>query len=150
MYWRPGARIMIGVFLLVASTAKAWSVSQLALTMQFVAQPLVITDRHTLTVLAAVVILWEGLLGLSLILALKPHLTLLATAITLAVFTGVLCRLLFAHAPDCPCLGKIEFFHSLLASIPFGIGRNCILLGAVCWLLSQRASAALALGLTHR
>jgi hypothetical protein len=131
MYLRAGLRLFIGLVFLAAAVMKAWNVQVLAVTVQLVLAPIPIANRTALMFLAIVVIASEGVLGWSLLLGLKPRFVLAATVITLVIFTGVLIRLLLAHEPTCPCLGKINVFHGLVASAPLGIGRNCILREAI-------------------
>jgi uncharacterized membrane protein YphA (DoxX/SURF4 family) len=126
-------QIALGFIFIVAAAGKAWSVTHHTAVIRYVLDALSLGWNQSLAI-ATIMILWEALLGVYLIFDVARRPVLIATGVTLILFTLVLARLLIdPNAPNCGCFGTFQVIVAQENS-PVSLVRNAALLWDVGWL----------------
>lgn len=125
--------IGIAMFLLVGAVGKAFEPDGVVTVILYVLQPIGLTSTVAL-LLTSGLVLFEGLLAWALLCGVRLRLTLLATFITLVLFTLVLAYLAVRPtAPPCNCGGAVSIAHGGDSPI-VGMFRNLGLIWLLCGL----------------
>lgn len=142
-----GITFLIGVLLLGGAFGKAWSIPVFGLTIVHLLPPLGGSLVVVAQSLAALVVIWECWLGVTLIGNLWPRGTILATIVTLLFFSGVLLRIWYdPTVSSCGCHGDLPILRLLDSDPRLGIAQNFLMiLGLVFAIgLRQRGTAVAA------
>ncbi|GIK20098.1 MAG: hypothetical protein AMXMBFR77_21960 [Phycisphaerales bacterium] len=121
-------RRAIGALLLASAMLKAWHPASLIPAMEYVGMPEALRSLGVGTIVGV-----EAVVGYGLLVFAGTY-SAWASVSLLGGFSFVL--LYFAASsrpPACGCLGVVKVFESNRAEALFGIGRNCVLIGALFW-----------------
>ncbi len=133
LFVATGTCMAVGAVFLFAAAAKAWDPSAFARTVAFLLGQGSSVDAMSMTLTYAL-IMFEAMLGGSLLLFWRPRIMLAIAGVTLLIYIFVLAVLLGSPgAPSCNCLGLATLESDAVRTARLGIVRNVLLLVVVGW-----------------